>query len=62
MVRTTQILTALVLALVPAGALGQSAEPAPAHVPLQKTIGQAKPDIVPSLIVLNSEGASLTKD
>jgi hypothetical protein len=32
---------------------------APPHVPLQKTIGQAKPDVVPSLIVLNARGASL---
>lgn len=31
----------------------------PPHVQLQKTIGQAKPDIVPSLIVLNSRGATL---
>ena len=31
-----------------------------AHVPLQKTIGQtAKPDIVSSLIVFNSKGASI---
>ena len=29
------------------------------HVQLQKTIGQAKPDIVPSLIVMNSRGATL---
>jgi hypothetical protein len=28
-------------------------------VPLQKTIGQAKPQVVPSLFVLNSRGASL---
>ena len=33
-------------------------QPAP-HVPLQKTIGAAKPDIVPSLIVMNSRGATL---
>jgi hypothetical protein len=31
----------------------------PPHVPLQKTIGQAKPAVVPSLIVLNAHGASL---
>ncbi|WP_291611109.1 hypothetical protein [Bradyrhizobium sp.] len=29
------------------------------HVPLQKKIGVAKPDIVPSLFVLNSKGATL---
>ena len=31
----------------------------PPHVPLQKTIGQAKPEVVPSLIVLNARGVSL---
>jgi hypothetical protein len=36
----------------------QAAAPAP-HAPLQKTIGQARPQIVPSLIVLSSRGASL---
>ena len=29
------------------------------HVPLQKTIGQGKPQVVPSLFVLNSSGATL---
>jgi hypothetical protein len=28
-------------------------------VPLQKTIGQAGPEIVPSLIVMNARGATL---
>ena len=37
----------------------QSAEAAPPHVPLQKTIGQSRPEVVPSLIVLNARGASL---
>jgi hypothetical protein len=32
---------------------------APPHVPLQKTIGQAKPEVVPSLIVMNSKGVAL---
>jgi hypothetical protein len=48
--------------VAPGLALAQSPTPAttaPAHVPLQKTIGQAKPEIVPSLIVMNSRGASL---
>lgn len=40
-------------------AFAQSTTAAPPHVPLQKTIGQAKPDIVPSLIVMNSRGATL---
>ncbi len=31
----------------------------PPHVPLQKTIGAAKPEIVPSLFVLNSRAATL---
>ena len=31
----------------------------PPHVPLQKTIGAAKPQVVPSLFVLNSKGAAL---
>jgi hypothetical protein len=39
-------------------AFAQTASP-PAHVPLQKTIGQGKPQVVPSLFVLNSRGASL---
>ena len=34
--------------------------PAPPHVPLQKTIGGVtKPEVVPSLIVLNAQGVSL---
>jgi len=36
----------------------QATTPAP-NEPLQKTIGQARPQIVPSLIVLNSRGATL---
>ena len=38
------------------------AQSAPPHVPLQKTIGQqdaAKPQVFPSLIVMNARGASL---
>jgi hypothetical protein len=52
----------LVLTILLASAgplLAQTAPPAPTHVPLQKTIGQAKPEIVPSLIVINARGASL---
>ena len=37
----------------------QSATQMPPHVPLQKTIGQAKPDVVPSLIVFNAREATL---
>ena len=39
-------------------ALAQTAT-TPPHQPLQKTIGQARPEIVPSLIVMNSRGADL---
>ena len=44
---------------VPGLALAQTTPPAPPHVPLQKTIGQARPAVVPSLIVMNAHGASL---
>jgi hypothetical protein len=37
----------------------QSTTSMPPHVPLQKTIGQSKTDVVPSLIVFNAQGASL---
>jgi hypothetical protein len=40
-------------------ALAQTAPASPEHVALQKTIGQAGTDIVPSLIVMNARGASL---
>lgn len=59
MVRGLQLFAVLVLSLVPATSWGQDTQSAPTHVPLQKTIGQAKPEIVPSLIVLNSQGAKL---
>ncbi|MET3838717.1 hypothetical protein [Bradyrhizobium sp. OAE829] len=42
-----------------APALAQTTPSTPMHEPLQKTIGQAKPQIVPSLIVMNARGASL---
>jgi len=37
----------------------QSAPENKPHIPLEKSIGQAKPEVVPSLLVLNSRGASL---
>ena len=37
----------------------QHMSPQQQHMPLQKTIGQANPDIVPSLIVMNARGANL---
>ncbi len=36
----------------------QEAAAPPKHVPLQKTIGQARPEVVPSLIVMNAQGAT----
>jgi hypothetical protein len=53
----------MIIALLLSGAapaLAQTTPPStPQHEPLQKTIGQAKPEIVPSLIVMNARGASL---
>ncbi|WP_354141521.1 hypothetical protein [Bradyrhizobium sp. LB11.1] len=42
-----------------APALAQTTPATPPHMPLEKTIGQVGPDIVPSLIVMNARGASL---
>ena len=62
-----RILRAALLAIAAAGmacvptilsAQSAAAEPKP-HMPLEKSIGQSKPEIVPSLFVLNSKGASL---
>jgi len=55
-VALTLAATALAFATT-AGA--QEATAPPPHKPLEKTIGQARPDIVPSLIVMNSAGATL---
>jgi len=59
-------MTALGLLCLPELGFAQTASSAPPHVPLQKAIGQAKPEagqakpeVVPSLIVLNARGASL---
>ncbi|MVT67294.1 hypothetical protein GPL21_19520 [Bradyrhizobium pachyrhizi] len=49
-----------IIALLLCGAAPALAQTAPSeHVPLQKTIGHAGPEIVPSLIVMNARGASL---
>jgi hypothetical protein len=56
--RTSCMIIALLLSAV-APALAQTAPSTPQHEPLQKTVGQAKPEIVPSLIVMNARGASL---
>jgi hypothetical protein len=45
--------------LLCAPAFAQTATTPPEHVPLQKTIGQGVPKVVPSLIVMNARGASL---
>src|SRR5215470_3545301 len=37
----------------------QTTQTTPQHEPLRKAIGQAKPEIEPSLIVMNARGASL---
>jgi hypothetical protein len=61
MTRTILMVTIVIGALsTPGFALAQTATAAPPHVPLQKTIGGvAKPEVVPSLIVLNSRGVNL---
>ena len=56
--RTGCMIIALLLC-GPAPVLAQTTPSTPQHEPLQKTIGQAKPEIVPSLIVMNARGASL---
>ena len=56
------LVTAICLLLSRGLAFAQTATSMPPHMPLQKTIGQAKdakPEVVPSLIVLNARGASL---
>lgn len=59
MTRWARMAAVLAVAVVPAMAFGQTADAPPKHVPLQKTIGQARPVVVPSLIVMNSEGATM---
>ena len=54
----TGCMTIALLLCGAAPALAKTAPSTPEDVPLQKTIGQAGPDIVPSLIVLNARGAS----
>ena len=61
--RTTfSIVTVASLLCVSVGDIRANEAPAPAHVPLQKSIGQttkAQAQVYPSLIVFNSRGASL---
>jgi hypothetical protein len=53
------VLTIAGLLFAPGWASAQTAPAAAPHVPLQKVIGQARPEVVPSLFVINSRGASL---
>jgi hypothetical protein len=58
--RNAQIAATLAgLLCAPSLSLAQTATAAPPHVPLQKAIGQAGPEIEPSLIVMNAHGATL---
>lgn len=60
MTKTHSACMIIAVLLASAGPLLAQTTPAvPQHVPLQKTIGQPSPDIVPSLIVMNAGGASL---
>ena len=56
--RTSCMIIALLLSGI-APAQAQTTPSTQQHMPLQKSIGQAKPEIVPSLIVINARGASL---
>jgi len=55
----SMIVVAAGLLSAPMFAQAQTATAAPPHVHLQKSIGQAGPEIEPSLIVMNARGASL---
>ncbi|MDI4234881.1 hypothetical protein OZ411_18920 [Bradyrhizobium sp. Arg237L] len=64
--RITMTLRAALFAFCAGGLLvcpqelsAQTAPERKPHIPLEKSIGQAKPEVVPSLFVLNSRGASL---
>lgn len=57
--RTFPALAILSLMAALSSATAQEATPPAPHHPLEKTIGQDRPDIVPSLIVMNSAGVTL---
>ena len=50
---------AVVLLCAPVMVFAQTVPSPPPHVPVQQTIGQARPAVVPSLIVMRARGASL---
>lgn len=52
-------LVILTLAGLLAAGAGFAQDAPPPHKPLEKTIGQARPEIVPSLIVMNAAGAAI---
>lgn len=54
-----QLALASAVFVLAGSAFAQDVPPAPPHKPLEKTIGQARPEIVPSLIVMNAGGATL---
>jgi hypothetical protein len=62
--RTTSLAIVLAgLLFAPQLSLAQSSTVAPKpSIPLEKTIGQAKPEVVPSLLVFNAKGADLQND
>lgn len=57
--RIAGLMLATVFAFASQAAFAQSSTGQEQHVPLQKTIGHGKPQVVPSLFVLNSSGVSL---
>ena len=62
MIRTRTALTALALTALLAPATRAQEAATPRHVPLQKSIGQVTPTgPVPSLYVLNADGASIAE-
>lgn len=56
--RIVHVIALAGLVCLPSLSLAQNAQTSQ-HVPLQKTIGQSKPQVVPSLFVLNSRSATL---
>jgi len=53
------VITLVAFTCAPLALAQQSPPSMPPHVPLQKTIGQPKTEVVPSLIVFNSQGVTL---